>query len=912
MKIYVRIIISIVLIPMCLTIGPVWTAQGAELLAPVPDAPVTLEVSAGVTQLAVQGWGTINVPGQPRLPARIVALAIPPGAEVESVEVHSSRHEILAGSHTVAPVTLRLPLKTLNAKETAVFQAEYDQQYASVYSHDALWPETIGRFQGRAAYRQYQLVDILVTPIQYNPVTGQLVHHRDITINVVYSVSTPVQSAYCTDPRMEANAKRIILNYDDAQQWYPTAGSPSRGLYDMVIITTDALQDSVQSLIAFESNVKGQPATVVTVETIDASVTGTDLAQKMRTFLRQHYPSDQWGFQDVLLVGHHSDVPMRQVEQDLEYGKPLTDFYFAELSNPDNVSWDSNENGQYWDNQDAADYYSEVTVGRIPWSDPARVEAICARSMQYEMNDEAAFKKNILLLGSFFWENTDNAVLMEYIMAQPHMADWSSIRMYEQNSTVYSVYPCDYELRASNVEAVWPTGQFAFANLAGHGSYQSVHIMGYGSEAFWASSWCDLLSNTYPAIVFSDACSTSDTSYTNLGQRMLENGAVGYVGATKVALGSGGWQSPADGSSQTLDYFFTEAVTSGEYSQGAAHQYGLTETYQLNGFGYAKYEIAEWNLWGNPNLGMGFVIGSDGALALDAEEYPANGVLQMTVRDIDISGLQGSLSVTITTSASDSETVQLTEMPDSRGVFAGSILLAESQARAGNKRLDVLHGQTVTVTYVDADDGQGGTNVIKSQTVTIDGIEPVITHVHFGRISSDRVEVSFSTSEPAACVIEFGKETLDRTADAPIPTTDHTITLNDLTPCTYYFFIIRASDVAGNETVDDNDGIYFRVNTHSVEPFFTETLTVDPGWITEGMWEFGQPLGQGGDHGHADPISGYTGPNVYGYNLAGDYPDNSAAFSLTTQAIDCSSAENVMLNYRRWLGVERSSYDHAS
>jgi hypothetical protein len=87
-------------------------------------------------------------------------------------------------------------------------------------------------------------------------------------------------------------------------------------------------------------------------------------------------------------------------------------------------------------------------------------------------------------------------------------------------------------------------------------------------------------------------------------------------------------------------------------------------------------------------------------------------------------------------------------------------------------------------------------------------------------------------------------------------------------------------------------------------------LDVDPGWTTEGQWEFGVPLG-GGSHCY-DPTSGHTGTNVYGYNLSGDYADNIPAYYLTTTALDCSGYNNVSLNFWRWLGVESASYDHAT
>ncbi|MDF7801033.1 hypothetical protein P4C99_16270 [Pontiellaceae bacterium B1224] len=80
----------------------------------------------------------------------------------------------------------------------------------------------------------------------------------------------------------------------------------------------------------------------------------------------------------------------------------------------------------------------------------------------------------------------------------------------------------------------------------------------------------------------------------------------------------------------------------------------------------------------------------------------------------------------------------------------------------------------------------------------------------------------------------------------------------------------------------------------------------DPGWTTEGQWAFGNPQGLDGD-----PSSGYTGENVYGYNLAGKYANSQPQYWLTTPALDCSGTTNVVLRFQRWLQIESASYDHA-
>ncbi|MBN1867889.1 hypothetical protein JW916_11410 [Candidatus Sumerlaeota bacterium] len=82
-----------------------------------------------------------------------------------------------------------------------------------------------------------------------------------------------------------------------------------------------------------------------------------------------------------------------------------------------------------------------------------------------------------------------------------------------------------------------------------------------------------------------------------------------------------------------------------------------------------------------------------------------------------------------------------------------------------------------------------------------------------------------------------------------------------------------------------------------------ERMNSNPGWTAQGAWGFGPPTGALGE-GVADPTSGATGTNVYGYNLSGDYSNSTSAVYLTTPAVDCSLADVVELRFWRWLGVQ--------
>lgn len=97
----------------------------------------------------------------------------------------------------------------------------------------------------------------------------------------------------------------------------------------------------------------------------------------------------------------------------------------------------------------------------------------------------------------------------------------------------------------------------------------------------------------------------------------------------------------------------------------------------------------------------------------------------------------------------------------------------------------------------------------------------------------------------------------------------------------------------------------------ALEQQYSWTLDSDPGWVGEGDWAYGVPLGQGGEYGNPDPTAGHTGSNVLGYNLAGDYAPNMPERHLTTTAINCAGVYATHLRFWRWLGVEDPEFDHA-
>ncbi len=134
------------------------------------------------------------------------------------------------------------------------------------------------------------------------------------------------------------------------------------------------------------------------------------------------------------------------------------------------------------------------------------------------------------------------------------------------------------------------------------------------------------------------------------------------------------------------------------------------------------------------------------------------------------------------------------------------------------------------------------------------------------------------------------------------------------TPCgrtLQYYFAVDTMDGAVVTEPADAPATLFDVTAAPIVLMVDEDMSANPGWTTQSQWAWGQPTGGGGQYGNPDPTSGFTGSNVYGYNLYGDYANNMPEYHLTSTPMDCTGVTGVTLSFYRYLNVEQPAYDHA-
>ncbi len=172
----------------------------------------------------------------------------------------------------------------------------------------------------------------------------------------------------------------------------------------------------------------------------------------------------------------------------------------------------------------------------------------------------------------------------------------------------------------------------------------------------------------------------------------------------------------------------------------------------------------------------------------------------------------------------DGELVVLTETDVDSADFLGTIPLSETD---GPGVLWVSPGETVTATYVDADDGMGGVDVAVTAAAVVDCAPPEISNVILAA-APGTITVRFDTHEPTIGTLRFGTscDALSESTSEGSLGTSHTFQLAELEIGTLYFLSLGVEDQAGNTASDDNAGECYTFLFDGPN-FFTELFDED-------------------------------------------------------------------------------------
>ena len=197
----------------------------------------------------------------------------------------------------------------------------------------------------------------------------------------------------------------------------------------------------------------------------------------------------------------------------------------------------------------------------------------------------------------------------------------------------------------------------------------------------------------------------------------------------------------------------------------------------------------------------GGVMTSNGLVALDDEGYSCAATAGIILRDSNLAG-GGTHDVVLAAHSGDTETILLSEADDP-GNFFGAVPISDAAGSSGDGILQVVSEDTITVTYLDSDDGRGATDLPKTYTAYIDCTPP-----EFGGLLAAEAGYGYAALvwDEAADPHDPIKYNIyrDQTPGEPIgdlvaTTTESAYRDYAVVPGQTYYYTVRAMDGLGNE-----------------------------------------------------------------------------------------------------------------
>jgi len=703
--------------------------------------------------------------GAPLLPVVRKLFLAPPGTEVKLV---ASVGEQITIDETAAGMSLlvqprQTPVEKLpGALENASF--DFD---AAAYDIKADYLVEAATVRELGVARGQHLWMLEVYPIGYNPASRTLTYRPNINIDLAFT-NGGEPSELNPLPAVQNN----VLNPDpDAMM--------TRGAGNYLIVVADDFEAQIAPFAAHKE-AKG----------FDVS---TYVASSSSSSAIKSYIQSLWGGPNapdyILLVGD---------TQHIGYfvgggvGSPDTDLPFTCMDG-------------------ASDWYPDICIGRFPADSSSELAAILDKVMSY---DNAQFADSDYLKRAVFMASQDNYTVSE------GTHNWViNNYMIPNEIDCLKLYCHTYNATTQQVRDAFNEGRF-WGVYSGHGGTTSWA----DGPAFSQSDVNNLTNEDMYSMVMSFACVTGsftlDECFTETWILAPNKGAVGIWGSSVNSY----WTEDDVLEKRWFDSIFDEdddvPMEFGPTFVDTLYRY-LAEM----GSGSTTRRYFEmYNLMGDPSLRYPGSCSDAGTVALDSGAYSCeDSEAAIIVSDCGLNTDDNTAETVTLTIVSDSEpageAVLLTETSPSSAEFVGAIMLSTA---GGAGVLQISAGDVVSVTYYDADDGSGAPAVVTAQAV-VDCTPPTILSVSAGDLEPRSAVVTIEADEPIAGVVYYGMScgALNYTAGGGLGD-PATVSLTGLLDNTTYFYAVLATDEAGNETYDDNDGICYNFSTPDIPNFYTE------------------------------------------------------------------------------------------
>lgn len=413
------------------------------------------------------GYGN---PGEYNLPAHGVYILVNQGAEITDIEVVPGERIFLGSGYSVELVKEPVALSNINSISQNTYNELVDRS-------DDPYPDTLYMRVGTYSFRGYEILVLLLHPVQYIPESGALYYFRDMTVSIKTVENNQRNLLF---RNLEKDEIEVTKKVDNPLAVYSytenTAYSPSSDSYDLLILTTDELKDSFKPLKdAHDANgIATEIKTLRDVSLFPGYVTSKDI----RDFIRNEYRKKGIGY--VLIGGDDDVIPAQELWVQAWNNGDTTfmpsDLYYACLDGPYNYDeddkWGEPNDGK---NGQDVDIIAEVYVGRACVDNVTEVNNFVDKTIAY-MDTGGYSNGNTLMVGEYLWSGPDTwgGDYMDELINGSSANMYTTVGIPSNDYTIDTLYDRDWPGND------WPTSQIIsringgarIINHLGHSSYE--------------------------------------------------------------------------------------------------------------------------------------------------------------------------------------------------------------------------------------------------------------------------------------------------------------------------------------------------------------------------------------------------------------------------------------------------------
>lgn len=383
--------------------------------------------------------------GWPMIPAKIIRLAVPEGQEAIGIRTVVKSEQVLEGTFRLHPTQKATPM---SRPDSAVFIGPDPE----AYDRDEYLPGRTAELIDQGSLSGYNIAEIVVYPVQWNPSTGRVVLSEiEVTLDTVASKAPNkvrtrtvrgerlhrerVQSLVCNPEQVPEKAcDQVVASFEGKND-----------IVEYLIVTTPAYEAIFRTLADWKKK-KGLPSEVVTTDWVYANYGGAldDDATRIRECIKDYWQNK--GLIYVLLGGDtHYDLPpeipdRRGFAMPDDKGDEIpTDMYFADLDG----TWDDDGDGIYGEYpDDNIDMYCDIYVGRASVATTDEATLFVTKVLQYEGEGTQTpinpdWTTEMFFMASLLDEDADGKVVKQAIISESVPAQFDPItELYESDGNL--------------------------------------------------------------------------------------------------------------------------------------------------------------------------------------------------------------------------------------------------------------------------------------------------------------------------------------------------------------------------------------------------------------------------------------------------------------------------------------------